>query len=127
MYRSWALAERVTLDVVEILDGGRRSVLRALLAMGRLLDGSEQFRWYRQLWVDDAATWVAGGGMRWVFFHVLTSPSLTEEALASFSDAELGALARQVRETQLAKADIGWDLGDLETETRDAEGDVELD
>lgn len=95
--------------------------------MGRLLDGSEQFRWYRQLWVDDAATWVAGGGMRWVFFHVLTSPSLTEEALASFSDAELGALARQVRETQLAKADIGWDLEDLETETRDAEGDVELD
>jgi protein SHQ1 len=54
LYRHWGLAEKVREDVADVLEGGRRSVMRSLLGMKRILDGTEAYAVYSIIWVDDA-------------------------------------------------------------------------
>lgn len=57
LYRSWALCERLRLDVSDILAGGRRAVCRALLETRSILTAHDVYYVYAKIWVDDFVVW----------------------------------------------------------------------
>lgn len=58
LYRNWALCERVRRDVADILKGGRRAVVRALIGTRGILEKHEAYYVYNKIWVDDFCAWV---------------------------------------------------------------------
>lgn len=57
LYRSWALAEQCRADVGELLESGKRVVVRCLLEMKHILDHHEVYYVYSKVWVDDFCVW----------------------------------------------------------------------
>ena len=57
LHRSFALAEACHLDVSQILLRGKRTVVRCLLEMKRILDHHEVYYVYSKVWVDDFCSW----------------------------------------------------------------------
>jgi protein SHQ1 len=58
LYRSWALAEKCQIDAAQLLATGKRTVMRCLLDMKRILDHHEVYYVYSKIWVDDFCVWV---------------------------------------------------------------------
>lgn len=58
MARHWGLAQTVMADVVTIFSMGKRSVLRALLGVKRILDRSDPRFYHCKLFVDDYCVWL---------------------------------------------------------------------
>ena len=58
LYRSFALCERCRVDTADVLAGGRRTVLKALLGMKSVLDKHDAYYVYSKIWVDDFCVWV---------------------------------------------------------------------
>lgn len=59
LYRHWALADRVREDAADVLEGGRRSTLRALLGMKRVLEGGDEgYEVWVKSWVGEMCAWV---------------------------------------------------------------------
>ncbi|KAL7410666.1 SHQ1 protein-domain-containing protein [Mrakia frigida] len=105
LYRSWALAAKVKEDVCDVLEGGRKSTLRALLGMKKVLESGEGYEVFVKVWVEDYVGWVMRG--------------VNDEVLVS--------LSRELRSTVFTQAETGWPLAELEAETREGEGDIDLD
>jgi protein SHQ1 len=101
LYRSFALCQRVQKDVAQLLGQGTRAVIRRLLATKKILDSHDVYYLYSKIWIDDFCAW-----------------------LASYStDADLEALGSELTATRLSKAEIGWDLEELEQAVRETEPD----
>ncbi|KAG6841663.1 hypothetical protein C0991_008301 [Blastosporella zonata] len=106
LYRSFVLAEACRADVTGFLSGGKRTVVRCLLAMKTILDHHEVYYVYSKIWLDDFCVWVqayASGQNR-----------------ASSEDI-LVALAKQVLDLKILKSSIGWRLEELEAATQEVE------
>jgi hypothetical protein len=58
MVRHWGLTQTVLADVVTIFSMGKRSVLRALLGVKRILDRSDPRFYHCKLFVDDYCVWL---------------------------------------------------------------------
>jgi len=80
------------MDVADVLEGGVRGVVRVLMGMWRLLEGSETYWVYGKVWLEDFLGWVQ----------------------SCVSDDDLRSLAKEVREAKMEKGIIGWDLQELE-------------
>ncbi|KAH7107471.1 SHQ1-domain-containing protein [Auriculariales sp. MPI-PUGE-AT-0066] len=105
LFRSFALCERVRLDVVELLERGVRSSLQATLETLKILTGHEVYYVYGKIWVEDLCVWIS---------RYASAESLSE-------------LAAEVKITQVQKADIGWNLEELELAARLAVTEVDSD
>jgi protein SHQ1 len=57
LFRSWALCDTVRVDVGALLGAGKRTVLRCLLDLKRVLDGNDAYYVYTKIWVDDMLVW----------------------------------------------------------------------
>ncbi|CAE6433181.1 unnamed protein product [Rhizoctonia solani] len=101
LYRSFALCQRVQKDVAQLLGQGTRAVTRRLLATKKILDGHDVYYVYSKIWVDDFCAWLLGYS----------------------TDADLKLLASELATTRLLKAEIGWDLEELEQAVRETEPD----
>ncbi|QRV86228.1 box H/ACA snoRNP assembly protein SHQ1 [Ceratobasidium sp. AG-Ba] len=97
LYRSFALCERIREDVADVLLHGTRVVTRLILKTKKILDNHDVYYVYSKIWIDDFCTW------------------LTSRA----NDQELQELGAKVRSTIVLKADIGWDLEELEQATQE--------
>ncbi|GJJ11923.1 hypothetical protein Clacol_006161 [Clathrus columnatus] len=92
LYRHWGLCERCKADVVNILKGGRRSILRVLLKMNHLLKAHDAYYVYGKIWLEDFCVWLQKGA----------------------SDETLRTLADEVHNSRVEKSMLGWDLDELE-------------
>lgn len=92
LWRSFALAEACRSDIVQILYGGVRGVVHALLEVKRILDAHEAYYVYSKIWVDDFCTWVQ--------VHA--------------NDEGLRRLADRVSTMGMNKGMIGWELEELQ-------------
>lgn len=101
LYRSFALCQRVQKDVAQLLARGTRAVTRRLLATKKVLDNHDVYYVYSKIWVDDFCAWITR--------HT--------------PDAALKELGSQVDSTRIFKADIGWDLQQLEQAAQEAQPD----
>ncbi|CAE7221681.1 unnamed protein product [Rhizoctonia solani] len=101
LYRSFALCQRVQQDVAQLLSQGSRAVTRRLLATKDILDGHDVYYVYSKIWVDDFCAWL---------------PS-------HLTDSDLKALGSELVATHISKAEIGWDLDELEQAVRETEPD----
>ncbi|KAJ3521375.1 hypothetical protein NMY22_g12345 [Coprinellus aureogranulatus] len=97
LYRSFALSEKCRVDAAQLLAKGRRTVMRCLLDMKRILDHHEVYYVYSKIWVDDFCVWVQ----------------------AHASDEVLSKLAKTMAETIVPKEAIGWHLEELEAATQE--------
>ncbi|TFK27328.1 SHQ1-domain-containing protein, partial [Coprinopsis marcescibilis] len=97
LYRSFALAEKCRSDTAGLLSKGRRTVMRCLLDMKRILDRHEVYYVYSKIWLDDFCVWVQ----------------------SSASDDALVQLSKVLRETPMDKESIGWHLEALEASTQE--------
>ncbi|KAF8528229.1 SHQ1 protein-domain-containing protein [Hysterangium stoloniferum] len=104
LYRSFALCERCRLDVSEILRGGRRTVVKALLGMKKILDRHDVYYVYSKIWGDDFCVWIQSQAVDDVLF----------------------TLADEVAKAVVEKKRFNWELDELElaaTETMAREPD----
>lgn len=101
LYRSFGLCQRIQKDVAQLLVRGTRAVTRRLLVTKKILDSHDVYYVYSKIWVDDFCAWVSS--------HT--------------TDAELEALSAQVVSTKILKADLGWELEELEQAARETEPD----
>ncbi|KAH7889647.1 SHQ1 protein-domain-containing protein [Phlebopus sp. FC_14] len=92
LYRSFQLAERCRKDVALSLSRGKRVVTRRLLEMKRVLDHHEVYYVYSKIWVDDFCVWVQ----------------------AAASDDLFQQIGDRLEALTVSKAEIGWDLEQLE-------------
>ncbi|KAI0374690.1 SHQ1-domain-containing protein [Pilatotrama ljubarskyi] len=97
LYRSFALAEACRADVAALLARGKRVVARCLMETKDILDHHDVYYVYSKIWVDDFCVWT----------------------LAYASDDVLAKLADAVKNLQISKSMIGWDLEELEALTRE--------
>ena len=70
LYRSFALAETCRTDVAEFLLNGKRTTIRCLMEMKRILDHHEVYYVYSKIWVDDCCSWLqvhARSALRFLF------------------------------------------------------------
>ena len=95
VFRNWRLALRVLGDVVALLRLGRRAVLRALLALRRILARDDGRQYLNTLYVEPYAVWVQG-----------------------VDDATLAAAAHELERATPAKRDVRWDLAEIEALAR---------
>ena len=58
LYRSFALAETCRTDVAGFLLNGKRTTIRCLMEMKRILDHHEVYYVYSKIWVDDCCSWL---------------------------------------------------------------------
>jgi protein SHQ1 len=58
LFRSWALCEVVRSDVSALLSQGKRTLVRCLLNLKKILDGHDTYYVYSKVWVDDMLVWV---------------------------------------------------------------------
>jgi len=100
LHRSWALCERLRMDVADVLNGGRRAVGRALLEAKGIMDRSDVYYVYSKIWLDDYCVWIQSGA----------------------SDDTLEGLGEEVRKLKMEKSSIGWQLEELEEATRAVAG-----
>ncbi|KAF8531649.1 SHQ1-domain-containing protein [Gautieria morchelliformis] len=98
LYRSFALCNRCKLDVADVLEGGRRVVVKVLLGMKDILDRHDVYYLYSKVWVDDFCVWVQ----------------------SQASDEMLQTLAIEVRAAKMEKQMLGWDLDELEIAANEA-------
>jgi len=110
LYRSFALVEACRTDVAGFLYKGRRTVVRCLLEMKKILDHHDVYYVYSKIWVEDFCVW----------------------AQAYASDDSLNKLAKSVESLKMEKSQLGWDLQNLEAATRwaqdrDSDSDDESD
>ncbi|CAA7265397.1 unnamed protein product [Cyclocybe aegerita] len=108
LYRSFMLAEKCLQDVAHFLQKGQRTVMRCLLEMKDILDHHEVYYVYSKIWVDDFCVWIQ----------------------ADADDEILQQLGTALRNVEVDKASIGWDLEELEaaasrTEERENDSDDE--
>ncbi|KAG8764208.1 hypothetical protein FRC11_000062 [Ceratobasidium sp. 423] len=101
LYRSFALCERVQKDVAQLLSQGTRAITRRLLATKRILDSHDVYYVYSKIWVDDFCAWLP----------------------AHTTDTDLKVIGSELAVTQISKAEIGWDLEELEQAVRETEPD----
>jgi protein SHQ1 len=101
LYRSFALCQRIQQDVADVLLRGTRAVTRLLLSTKKILDGHDVYYVYSKIWLDDYCAWLAG--------HT--------------SDEELKSLGSELVSTKISKADISWDLKELEQATQEVFAD----
>ncbi|KAF5324881.1 hypothetical protein D9611_004214 [Ephemerocybe angulata] len=99
LYRSFALAEKCRTDAAQLLAKGRRTVMRCLLDMKRILDHHEVYYVYSKIWLDDFCVWVQ----------------------AHASDEVLESLAKTMLGAKVDKDSIGWHLEELEAATQEVE------
>jgi len=92
LYRSFVLAEACRADVSAILLKGKRTVLRCLLEMKRILDHHEVYYIYNKIWVDDMCVWLQG----------------------YTTDEDMLFWGTQVECLHMNKSMIGWGLQSLE-------------
>ncbi|KAG8998689.1 hypothetical protein FRB94_004655 [Tulasnella sp. JGI-2019a] len=95
LYRNWNLCEKCKQDVVDILSGGRRVVIRALLRLKMILDRHETYYIYSKIWVNDYVVWIQ----------------------AYASDKGVSSLASLLQVASVPKYALGWDLKELEDST----------
>ncbi|ORZ09506.1 box H/ACA snoRNP assembly protein Shq1 [Absidia repens] len=95
LYRNWTLCEKVLQDVYIMFKLGKRAILKALLEMKDLFDHHDIYYVYSKIWLDDYCVWIQ---------HA--------------SDAVLRTLAHELHHFALQKADIDWDLEELEEVAR---------
>ncbi|EAU88048.1 shq1 [Coprinopsis cinerea okayama7 len=95
LYRSFALADKCRIDTAQLLLKGKRTVMRCLLDMKRILDHHEVYYVYSKIWVDDFCVWVQ----------------------AYSSDDVLLELGNCVKDAKVDKDLIGWHLEELEAAT----------
>ncbi|KAJ1972726.1 hypothetical protein H4R34_005308 [Dimargaris verticillata] len=93
LYRHWELCDKVRQDTYMLLLLGRRGVLKALLELKDLFDHHDTYYVYSKLYLDDYCIWV----QRYAREKVIQS------------------LAQEVQRGAPTKADIGWDLDEIET------------
>ncbi|KAI0797813.1 SHQ1-domain-containing protein [Abortiporus biennis] len=105
LYRSFALAESCRSDVASFLSKGRRMVLRCLLEMKYILDHHDVYYVYSKIWIDDFCVWIQ----------------------ANASDETLHQLGSLICSLKIPKADIGWDLEELEALVSNSEVGREAD
>ncbi|KAJ1310308.1 hypothetical protein OPQ81_007047 [Rhizoctonia solani] len=101
LYRSFALCQRVQKDVAQLLGQGTRAVTRRLLGTKKILDSHDVYYVYSKIWVDDFCAWLPRHS----------------------TDTDLKALGRELAATGISKAEIGWDLEELEQAVRETEPD----
>lgn len=128
LYRSFAFAEKCRIDIADILDSGKRTVVRCLLEMKKILDGHDVYYVYSKIWVDDFCVWTQAHAR----FVVFMSFVVFSRSIQCHSDDVLRALARSVRTVKMEKVMIGWSLDELEVIThqtldRDNDSDDESD
>jgi protein SHQ1 len=124
LYRSWKLCGACRDDVANILARGKRLVLRCLLEMRAILDDHEVYYVYSRVWLDDFCSW-SQSYARYVFFNCF----LTADGIANvmgWSEDMLKCLGEAVRNAEMAKSMIGWDLESLEAAV-DAAGERSSD
>jgi len=104
LYRHWALSQIALRDVVTILSMGKRSILRALLGVKRLLDKSDPRFYHSKLFIDDYCVWIQ-----------------------SYSNYRLRSLYIKVKEAVelFSKSNVKWALEDLEREAPEVIMEVE--
>ncbi|KIM80826.1 hypothetical protein PILCRDRAFT_822105 [Piloderma croceum F 1598] len=105
LYRSFALAETCRTDVAELLCKGRRTVVRCLIELKRILDLHEVYYIYSKIWVEDFCVWTQ----------------------AYATDDNLKKLATCVKFLKMEKSLLGWDLEKLETVTQEQSRDDDSD
>ncbi|EUC67149.1 box H/ACA snoRNP assembly protein SHQ1, putative [Rhizoctonia solani AG-3 Rhs1AP] len=101
LYRSFPLCQRVQKDVVQLLGQGTRAVTRRLLATKKILDSHDVYYVYSKIWVDDFCAW------------------LTRHS----TDTDLKVCGSELAATQITRAEIGWDLDELEQAVGETEPD----
>ncbi|KAF8061544.1 SHQ1 protein-domain-containing protein [Lyophyllum atratum] len=99
LYRSFILAEACRMDVAQFLSRGKRTVVRCLLEMKKLLDHHEVYYVYSKVWLDDFCVW--------------TQAYASEDVLVG--------LGKQIAELKIAKNSLGWRLEALEAATQEVE------
>lgn len=93
LYRHWGLCERCRADVVDILKGGRRVVLRVLLKMNELLKKHEAYYVYGKIWIEDFCVWLQKGA----------------------DDESIELIAEEVKNALVQKNMLGWEIDELES------------
>jgi protein SHQ1 len=119
LYRSFALAEACRTDVAELLCKGRRTVVRCLIELKRILDHHEVYYIYSKIWVEDFCVWTQAYAT-FVYFY----SSFSSIAYYTIdSDDNLKKLATCVKLLKMEKNLLGWDLEKLETVTQGGDDD----
>lgn len=111
LYRHWGLCERCRADVVDMLKGGRRVVLRVLLRLNELLKKHEAYYVYGKIWIEDFCVWLQKGAelvlCDFLFFSTFE--------LKHISDKSIGLVEDEVRNADVKKDLLGWEIDELES------------
>ena len=118
LYRSFALAEACRADAAELLSKGRRTVVRCLLEIKRILDHHEVYYIYSKIWAEDFCVWTQAYAT-FVAFYTLFSLVVY---FVRDSDDNLKKLATCVKTVKMEKGLLGWDLEKLEAAAHQGQG-----
>jgi len=102
LYRSFALCERCRLDVSEILRGGRRTVLKVLLGMKKILDRHGVYYVYSKIWGDDFCVWTQSQAIDDVLLTVAdeVAKAVVEKKMFNWELDELELAATEIKERE---------------------------
>lgn len=91
LFRNWKLSCKVMEDTIKIFSLGRRQVLKCLLEIHELFNGSEPRYLLNQLYITDYCIWIQ-----------------------STSDKKLSRLTSAMQKVSICKQDMGFELNELE-------------
>lgn len=117
LYRSFALAETCRRDVAGLLYKGRRTIVRCLLEMKKILDHHDVYYIYSKIWVEDFCVWTQA----YARFVNVVFPSYAVVYCACARDDKLQKLAMYLETLMMEKSLLGWDLEKLEAATHQAQ------
>jgi protein SHQ1 len=117
LYRSFALAEACRRDVAGLLCKGRRTIVRCLLEMKKILDHHDIYYIYSKIWVEDFCVWTQA----YARFVNVDFPLYTVVYCACARDDKLQELATCLETSMMEKSLLGWDLEKLEAVTHQAQ------
>ncbi|XP_076105320.1 protein SHQ1 homolog [Mytilus galloprovincialis] len=97
LYRNWEFAVRVHHDTVQILNGGRQTLLKCLLDIHRCFSETYPHYLLNDLYITDYCVWIQ---------------SADSKQIQSLTDA--------IQKLNLKKVDVGLDLSLIESQTKEA-------
>lgn len=90
LYRHWGLTLQIWKDVSEIVNKGRKTILKCLLYLNEVFT-HEQYQVYNEIWIQDYCAWIQYA-----------------------NDNVIASLCHELNKVQLQKYDIGFNLLELE-------------
>jgi protein SHQ1 len=97
LYRHWGLTLQIWKDVSQIINEGRRSILKRLLYLNEVFN-HETYQVYNHIWIQDYSAWIQYA-----------------------NDNVIASLGHELNKVRLERSDTGFNLEDLEELANSAE------